>query len=149
MVSGEYMLKEIDFLAREGGVDRNAAALAVAASWFNSGMTQLATILSRSFLEKAEKVVVPVPLPAPVQSPVPEQAPVSWPPPGTPPIEPLKTLFELSDVRQAFARAAQNGYKQDCLGMLERFNVKNVTQLKPEDYPAVMSALSALGSEIE
>lgn len=55
----------------------------------------------------------------------------------------------LSTVRKRFRELIQAAGRDAAIGVLEEFEVKNVTKLAEEDYPAVLEAIDAAMEEVD
>lgn len=55
--------------------------------------------------------------------------------------EPTKYKFTIEEVRSAFANYAKANSKDKAKEMLKRFNATKVTEIKEEDYGAVLTAI--------
>jgi anaerobic glycerol-3-phosphate dehydrogenase len=56
--------------------------------------------------------------------------------------------YTLDALAKAGATLAQSGKMQEALGVLARFGVQTVNQLKPEQYGAFATELRALGAQL-
>lgn len=71
--------------------------------------------------------------------------PVTSPPASTPAPVPSYTLAVLST---AGAKLLDQGKLTDLMNLLKTFGVQAITQLKPEQYPAMAEGLRALGAQL-
>ena len=98
-------------------------------------------------LPAPEPVPVPsAPLPAPEPVPVPV-APMPAPEPVAPVPAPA-TNITLQQIARAGASLVDRGKKAEVIGVLRRYGVQAVTQLKPEQFGQFAGELRALGAQI-
>lgn len=98
-------------------------------------------------LPAPEPVPVPsAPLPAPEPVPVPV-APMSAPEPVAPVPAPA-TNITLQQIARAGASLVDRGKKAEVIGVLRRYGVQAVTQLKSEQFGQFAGELRALGAQI-
>ena len=97
----------------------------------------------------------PVPAPVPVPSaplPAPEPVPVPVAPmPAPEPVAPVPapaTNITLQQIARAGASLVDRGKKAEVIGVLRRYGVQAVTQLKPEQFGQFAGELRALGAQI-
>lgn len=93
----------------------------------------------------------PVPVPA-APMPVPEPVPVPVAPmPAPEPVAPVPapaTNITLQQIARAGASLVDRGKKAEVIGVLRRYGVQAVTQLKPEQFGQFAGELRALGAQI-
>lgn len=101
-------------------------------------------------------VTPPAPAPAPVTAPPaapvapPAPAPVpTAPPAATPPLAPAPsyTLEQINRAGADFVTAHPDKYP-DLMALLGQFGISTVSQLKPEQYGAMATALRGLGAKL-
>ena len=97
-------------------------------------------------------VPVPVPVPsasAPATTPVPvPSAPLPAPEPVPVPVPAPATNITLQQIARAGASLVDRGKKAEVIGVLRRYGVQAVTQLKPEQFGQFAGELRALGAQI-
>lgn len=93
----------------------------------------------------------PVPVPsAPLPAPEPVPVPVA-PMPAPEPVAPVPapvTNITLQQIARAGASLVDRGKKAEVIGVLRRYGVQAVTQLKPEQFGQFAGELRALGAQI-
>lgn len=99
-----------------------------------------------------EPPVAPAPVPtmAPPAAPVTPPAPVpTVPPAATPPLAPAPsyTLEQINRAGADFVTAHPDKYP-DLMALLGQFGISTVSQLKPEQYGAMATALRGLGAKL-
>lgn len=99
-----------------------------------------------SQLATASVPVPSAPLPAPEPVPVPV-APMPAPEPVAPVPAPA-TNITLQQIARAGASLVDRGKKAEVIGVLRRYGVQAVTQLKPEQFGQFAGELRALGAQI-
>ena len=90
----------------------------------------------------------PMPVPEPVPVPV---APMPVPEPVPVPVAPVPapaTNITLQQIARAGASLVDRGKKAEVIGVLRRYGVQAVTQLKPEQFGQFAGELRALGAQI-
>ena len=103
-----------------------------------------------SQLATASVPVPSAPLPAPEPVPVPA-APMPVPEPVPVPVAPVPapaTNITLQQIARAGASLVDRGKKAEVIGVLRRYGVQAVTQLKPEQFGQFAGELRALGAQI-
>lgn len=59
---------------------------------------------------------------------------------------PAKT-YEFADVRKAFSAKSHEGYTEQVKALITRYGAGKLSDIKKEDYPALMSDLEVIGCE--
>lgn len=59
---------------------------------------------------------------------------------------PAKT-YEFADVRKAFSAKSHKGYTEQVKALITRYGAGKLSDIKKEDYPALMSDLEVIGCE--
>jgi len=99
----------------------------------------------------SQPVPAPVPVPsAPLSAPEPVPVPVA-PMPAPEPVAPVPapaTNITLQQIARAGASLVDRGKKAEVIGVLRRYGVQAVTQLKPEQFGQFAGELRALGAQI-
>lgn len=90
--------------------------------------------------------MAPQPVTAPAQAPV-QTAPTPAPATVAPPTA-AAPQYTITAISNAGAALAQAGKMPQLLALLQQFNVQALTQLAPEQYGAVATALRGLGAQI-
>lgn len=90
----------------------------------------------------------PQPAPVAIPSPAPAQpaAPVQTPQPA--PVAPAAPTFTPEMIANAGANLLERGLMPQLMGLLQKFGVQAVTQLRQDQYPAFAAELRALGANI-
>ena len=97
--------------------------------------------------QAAPAPVIPYPVQAAV-TPAPAQpaAPVQTPQPA--PVAPAAPAFTPEMIANAGANLLERGLMPQLMGLLQKFGVQAVTQLRQDQYPAFAAELRALGANI-
>lgn len=113
-------------------VDNFAELDSFAASWLARNVT-----ISPDVAEEAAPLATdPQPVPAP--QPVPEPDPMPAPAPAAP-------AATIDDVTRAAVALMDQGRKADLMGLLGKFGVRSLTELRPEQLGPFLQALQAMG----
>lgn len=94
--------------------------------------------------KKPEVAAVPEVAPVPVQSPQPQTA--ATPQVGTVPTEAVS--YTQNDLALAASQLMDSGKQQELLGLLQKYGVPSLVDLKTEQYGAFAADLRTLGAKI-
>ena len=65
--------------------------------------------------------------------------------PAEPAAEPPAKTYEFTDVRKAFSAKSHEGYTEQVKALITKYGASKLSDIKKEDYPALMSDLEVIG----
>ena len=65
--------------------------------------------------------------------------------PAEPVAEPPVKTYEFTDVRKAFSAKFHDGYTEQVKALITKYGASKLSDIKKEDYPALMSDLEVIG----
>ena len=61
------------------------------------------------------------------------------------PAKPAAKTYEFTDVRKAFSAKSHEGYTEQVKALITKYGASKLSDIKKEDYPALMSDLEVIG----